>query len=56
MSLKVWTVANFFILTFIPVPYQVLGNNFVSLFFNAYISFMQNDKSYNIEDVTTTFY
>ncbi len=43
MSLKVWPIANFFTFTFVPIPYQVLFNNFVGVFFNAYLSYIHND-------------
>ena len=42
-SFIIWPPANLLILTFVPIQYQVLFNNFVSIFFNAYLSYIHND-------------
>ena len=42
---KIWPMVNFLNFLIIPIHYQVLWNNFFSLFFNAYLSFMHNSYS-----------
>ncbi len=39
---KVWPFINFVNFQYIPISYQVLFNNFFSLFFNAYLSYMHH--------------
>ncbi|CDW84001.1 peroxisomal membrane protein 2 [Stylonychia lemnae] len=50
---KVWPAVNFVNFLFIPIQYQVLFANMVSLFFNSYLSYMHNsykgDGSVNIQ-------
>ncbi|CDW91795.1 mpv17 pmp22 family protein [Stylonychia lemnae] len=42
---KIWPLANFINFTFIPIQYQVLWANMISLLFNACLSFIHNNKS-----------
>eukprot|EP00347_Sterkiella_histriomuscorum_P004588 403359893 len=39
---KVWIPAGIINFQLVPIQYQVLFANFVSLFFNAYLSYMHN--------------
>lgn len=39
---KIWPPANLINFMFVPIQYQVLWANFVSLFFNAVLSYMHN--------------
>jgi Mpv17 / PMP22 family len=42
---KIWPLANLINFMFVPIQYQVLWANFVSLFFNAVLSYMHNTYS-----------
>ncbi len=39
---QIWIPASFINFNFVPIPYQVLWANFVSLIFNTFLSFMHN--------------
>ena len=39
---KIWPPANLVNFMFVPIQYQVLWANFISLFFNAVLSYMHN--------------
>eukprot|EP00347_Sterkiella_histriomuscorum_P009534 403340840 len=39
---KVWPAVNYINFLFVPVHYQVLFANLISLFFNSYLSYMHN--------------
>ena len=47
LNWKVWIPANFINFTFVPIPYQVLYSNVISLGFNVGISYIAYRK---IED------
>lgn len=47
---KVWPAVNYINFLLVPVQYQVLFANLVSLFFNSYLSYMHNSyKAHEIE-------
>ncbi len=48
---QVWPMVNLMNFYFVPIQYQVLCSNCVSLFFNSYLSYMHN--SYNGEIATS---
>ena len=43
---KLWVPANFLNFALVPIPYQVLWANFVSLIYNACLSYILNSDAY----------
>ena len=41
---QLWVPANFLNFCFVPIPYQVLSANFVSVIYNACLSYIHNSK------------
>ncbi len=48
---KIWPAANLINFMFIPNQYQVLWANFISLLFNAVLSYIHNSKKQKIQEV-----
>jgi protein Mpv17 len=50
-NLKVWPLANAISFLYIPSEWRILFGNFVGIFWNIYLSYLQNEKQLSIDEI-----